>query len=79
MKNLNSNFTELLKSQDNCQNEKLRNEYLLQCYEAKINRVEPLSEDFDKTIEGIFSTKAELKNINERLYKTEQEIKKLLD
>jgi hypothetical protein len=54
---------DLQKESEICGNEHLRYFYLLRCYEAKLSRVEPLSEEFEKTMEGIFATMAAIKKV----------------
>lgn len=55
--------------------------YLLQCYEAKIKRVEPLSDVFDDTVNSILDTQDRLKDFSrqqtENMLAIERETKKL--
>lgn len=55
--------------------------YLLQCYEAKIKRVEPLSVEFEKTVNSILDTQDRLKDFGrqqtENMLAIERETKKL--
>ena len=55
--------------------------YLLQCYEAKIKRVEPLSDVFEDTVNSILDTRDRLKDFDrqqtENMLAIERETKKL--
>lgn len=70
---------ELQKENEICGNEHLRYFYLLRCYEAKLSRVEPLSEEFEKTMEGIFTTMAAIKEVLSKKSKIEKAAFKRLD
>lgn len=66
---------DLYKSKNRYKTRQIRMNYLLRCYEAKIQRVEPLSEEFENTISKIYATQDELINIETELTKIEIVIK----
>lgn len=45
------------------------NSYLLQCYEAKIKRVEPLSDEFEDTVNSILDIQHKLKDFDRQQIK----------
>lgn len=78
---MNSKLIELYKIRDNLAESINYDSYLLQCYEAKIKRVEPLSDVFEDTVNSILDTQDRLKDFGrqqtENMLAIERETEKI--
>lgn len=78
---MNKKLNELYKTRDTLTRNINYNSYLLQCYEAKIKRVEPLSDEFEDTVNSILDIQHKLKDFGiqqiENRFAIEREAKKL--
>ena len=74
-------LNELYETRDMIEESMAYNRYLLQCYEAKIKRVEPLSDAFEDTVNSILYVQDRLKDFGrqqtENMLAIEIEAKKL--
>lgn len=59
---MNTKLNELYEIRDTLAESMAYNRYLLKCYEAKIKRVEPLSDVFEDTVNSILDIQDELKD-----------------
>lgn len=78
---MNIKLNELYEIRDTLAKSMTYNRYLLQCYEAKIKRVEPLSDEFEDTVNSILDIQHKLKDFGrqriENVFAIEREAKKL--
>ena len=78
---MNTKLSELYKTRDTLTRNITYNRYLLQCYEAKIKRVEPLSDEFEDTVNNILDIQHKRKDFGrqqiENMFAIEREAKKL--
>ena len=78
---MKSELNEPYKTRDTLTRNITYNRYLLQCYEAKIKRVEPLSDEFEDTVNSILDIQHKLKDFGRQQIKNsaaiEREAKKL--
>jgi len=78
---MKSELNEPYKTRDTLTRNITYNRYLLQCYEAKIKRVEPLSDEFEDTVNSILDIQHKLKDFGiqqiENRFAIEREAKKL--
>ena len=78
---MNTKLNELYEIRDMLAESMNYNRYLLKCYEAKIKRVEPLSDVFEDTVNSILDTQDRLKDFGrqqtENMLAIEKETEKL--
>lgn len=78
---MNLKLNELYEIRDTLAKSMTYNRYLLECYEAKIKRVEPLSDEFEDTVNSILNTQQKLEDFGrqqiENRFAIEREGKKL--
>ena len=66
---MNIKLKELYEKRDMLAESMTFNSYLLQCYEAKIKRVEPLSDEFEDTVNSILDIQHKLKDFDRQQIK----------
>jgi len=66
---MKSELNEPYKTRDTLTRNITYNRYLLQCYEAKIKRVEPLSDEFEDTVNSILDIQHKLKDFDRQQIK----------
>ena len=79
---MNIKLNELYETRDMLAESMTFNRYLLQCYEAKIKRVEPLSDAFEDAVNSILYIQDRLKDFGrqqtENMFAIERETKKAI-